>query len=171
MSPSGKGPPPVDLDSIDWPNVFARLTLFAMKRLGSRGSLADAEDLAGEAIGRFIDPEYAAWKPEVEPDLLKHLGSILNGILNNRLRSKALEVERPLDTPGASRLASEEPSAERRMVADQDADRALRLLSERMVGDNLVACNSEFVGANRAKSHGRKGFVKHSTTDSAVTGH
>jgi hypothetical protein len=138
MSPSGKGPPPVDLESIDWPDVIRRLTVFAMKRLGSRGSLADAEDLAGQAIRQFLDPDYASWNPEEEPDLLRHLGSILNGVLNNSLRRKALGVERPLDTPEASRVAVEDPSAQRRVIAREQAGRAIRLLSERIVGDDLV---------------------------------
>lgn len=138
MSPSGKGPPPVDLESIDWPEVIRRLTVFAMKRLGSRGSLADAEDLAAQAIRQFLDPDYASWNAEEEPDLLRHLGSILNGVLNNWLRRKALEVERPLDAPEANRLGSDDPSAQRRIIAREEAARAIRLLSERIVGNELV---------------------------------
>src|SRR5260370_36736643 len=138
MSPSGKGPPPVDLESIDWADVFRRLTAFGMRRLGSRGSLTDAEELAIEAIKQFLDPEYASWNPEAEPDLLRHLGSILNDGLNNSVRRKALELERPLDTPEANRVAGDDPSAQRRMIAREEAARAIRLLSERIVGKELV---------------------------------
>jgi len=138
MSPSGKGPTPIDLEKVDWPDVIKRLTVFAMKRLGSRGSLADAEDLAGQAIRQFIDPEYASWDREKEPDLLTHLGSILNGVLNNSLRRKAVEVERPLETPEAGRVAADDPTAQRRIIAREDAARAIRLLSERIKKDDLV---------------------------------
>jgi len=109
-----------------------------MRRLGTRGSLADAADLAGEAIRQFFDPDYASWNPEAEPDLLRHLGSRLNGVLNNWLRRKAREVERPLDTPEANRLAGDDPSAQRRIITREEAARAIRLLSERIVGNELV---------------------------------
>jgi len=80
------------LDDIDWSRSSKRLTAFAHWRLGSRGTWEDAEDLANEAITRVFSPDYKAWDPATEPDLLRHLGSVVNGLISNRSRTAREEL-------------------------------------------------------------------------------
>lgn len=80
------------LDDIDWSRVSKRLTAFAHWRLGSRGTWQDAEDLANEAITRVFSPDYKAWDPATEPDLLRHLGSVVNGLISNMSRTAREEL-------------------------------------------------------------------------------
>lgn len=91
------------LDDIDWSSVAKRLTGFAKRRLGSRGTWEDAEDLATEAITRVFAPNYKAWDPAVEPDLLRHLGSVVNGFISNMSRTAREEPDE--DPAGAERAA------------------------------------------------------------------
>jgi hypothetical protein len=49
---------------------------------GVPGSLADAKDLADEAMRRLFNSNYAPGDPAREPDILPHLGSTVNGLLS-----------------------------------------------------------------------------------------
>ena len=87
----------MDWQKLDWADIFGRLVLFAFRRRqlrGVPGSLADAEDLAAEAIRRLFDLNYAPWDPAREPDLLRHLGSTVNGLLSNEMRAARVKLER-----------------------------------------------------------------------------
>lgn len=77
-----------ELGKIDWSDISQRLTLFAKWRLGSDLSFGVAEELAQEAIRQFFDPHYLNWDREANPDLKKHLGSIVNGLIRNYHRKK-----------------------------------------------------------------------------------
>ena len=127
-----------ELENLDWSEILRRLTAFALKRLRSRGSLADAEDLAQEAVTRFLDPKYAGWDRDREPDLLRHLGSILNGVLNNRVRLKSFAAEEPNDEIIVNATDCDEPLPEARVAATEDLNRSISLISARISGDKLV---------------------------------
>lgn len=100
------------LDDINWSRVCRRLTAFAKQRLGSRGTWVDAEDLSTTAISRLFDPDYKSWDPAVEPDLLRHLGSVVNGLISN-LPRKTREVllgDQPDEGASAQLLAAHQAS-------------------------------------------------------------
>lgn len=77
----------------NWDEVIENLTEYSRARLGYRARVADAEDIAMQAISRVLDPKYRAWNPETST-LLEHLGSEVNGIISNlrRTRSRSKEV-------------------------------------------------------------------------------
>ena len=130
----------VDWHSFDWADIFRRLTLFAFRRRelrGSRGSLADAEDLAAEAIRRLLDSEYADWDPNREPDLLRQLGSIVNGLLSNELRNGRMKRVRSLDEPAVFDLAQQATLTEDKVTDGVDRTRVLSLLSIRIENDDV----------------------------------
>ena len=56
-----------NLDGIDWGELFERLCAYGMGKM--RLNPADAEQVAQEALRRFLDPEYAGWDRQKEPDL------------------------------------------------------------------------------------------------------
>jgi hypothetical protein len=132
---------PVNWDSVDWGDVFRRLVLFAFRRRqlrGITGSLADAEDIAAEAIRRLFDSHYAAWDPHLEPDLLRHLGSTVNGLISNESRAARLKVERSLSDPSVFRSAEEITASVDKIAETDECQRALRLLEARVAGDELM---------------------------------
>ena len=128
-------------DSVDWADIFRRLVLFAFRRRqvrGITGSLADAEDIAAEAIRRLLDSDYAGWDPNLEPDLLRHLGSTVNGLISNESRSARLKVERSLSDPSVFRSAERIAASGDKMDETDECQRALRLLEARVAGDELM---------------------------------
>jgi len=131
----------VNWDSVDWTDIFRRLVLFAFKRRQGRGitgSLADAEDIAAEAIRRLLDSEYAGWDPRLEPDLLRHLGSTVNGLISNESRSARLKVERSLSDPSVFRSAERVTASADKMEEGDECKRALQLLEVRVADDELM---------------------------------
>jgi DNA-directed RNA polymerase specialized sigma24 family protein len=54
-----------------------------------RLSLEDAEQLAQEAICRIFAVDYARYEPDTHGDVLRFLGSILNGLVANQRRHEA----------------------------------------------------------------------------------
>ena len=131
----------MDWDKLDWADIFRRLTLFAFRRRqlrGVAGSLADAEDLAAEAIRRLIDSDFAEWDREREPDLLRHLGSIVNGLLSNEMRAARTKVENSLSDPAVSRSAEQTPAPENGSDDSDESRRVLSLLEARIAGDELA---------------------------------
>ena len=128
-------------DSVDWADIFRRLVLFAFRRRqvrGITGSLADAEDIAAEAIRRLLDSDYAGWDPNLEPDLLRHLGSTVNGLISNESRGARLKVERSLSDPSVFRSAERIAASGDKMDETDECQRALRLLEARVAGDELM---------------------------------
>lgn len=132
----------MDWDNQDWADIFRRLVLFAYRRRQSRGapgSIADAEDLAAEAIRRLLDSNFADWNRDVEPDLLRHLGSTVNGLLSNELRAAKVKVERSLSDPAINQIAEQSEAAPVRAIEEVDESRRmLSLLEARVAKDNLV---------------------------------
>jgi hypothetical protein len=131
----------VNWDSVDWVDIFRRLVLFAFRRRqirGITGSLADAEDIAAEAIRRLLDANYAGWDPTLEPDLLRHLGSTVNGLISNESRSARLRVERSLSDPAVFRSAERITAPGDQTEAGDECQRALRLLEARVADDELM---------------------------------
>lgn len=131
----------MDWDSVDWGDVFRRLVLFAFRRgqvRGISGSLADAEDIAAEAIRRLLDSDYAGWDPNLEPDLLRHLGSTVNGLISNESRAARLKVERSLSDPSVFRSAEEVTASHDQIEETDECQRALRLLEARVAEDELM---------------------------------
>ncbi len=128
-------------DSLDWADIFRRLVLFAFRRRQGRGitgSLADAEDIAAEAIRRLLDSDYAGWDPNLEPDLLRHLGSTVNGLISNESRAARLKMERSLSDPSVFRSAERSAASGDKMDETDECQRALRLLEARVAGDELM---------------------------------
>ena len=131
----------MDWDSLDWADIFRRLVLFAFRRRqlrGAPGSLADAEDLAAEAIRRLLDTNFAEWNRDREPDLLRHLGSTVNGLLSNELRGARLKVERSLSDPSVNQLAEQTAAPERKVDEVDASRRSLSLLEARVAADELA---------------------------------
>jgi hypothetical protein len=126
------------LDGVDWNKRFQRLVVFVHRMLGANVPLEEAEDVAGEAIRRFLDPEYAGWDPEREPSLERHLGSIVNGLLRNRIRVKATTHEVAHDfasSPVMAVVSSPAPDPEDRAMDRSLARRARELLENELRGD------------------------------------
>jgi len=131
----------VDWESLDWADIFRRLVLFAFRRRrlrGVPGSLADAEDLAAESIRRLLDSDFAGWDPDREPDLLRHLGSTVNGLLSNELRAVRVRVERSLSDPSVLRSAEQAVSSAPRIDEVDEHRRVISLLKARVAQDELV---------------------------------
>lgn len=128
-------------DSVDWADIFRRLVLFAFRRRqvrGITGSLADAEDIAAEAIRRLLDSDYAAWDPNLEPNLLRHLGSTVNGLISNESRSARLKMERSLSDPSVFRSAERVTASGDKIEESDECQQALRLLEARVADDELM---------------------------------
>lgn len=121
------------LASVDWGEVAVRLTAFALSRLDrlDMANPEDAQDLAQEAIQRVFDPKYRNWSPSAPSlkELMKHLGSKVNGIVANRQRSRDRRgVVAPLDAPN---IASSTTTDGR-----QDLDDLVYVLLDRLDGDD-----------------------------------
>jgi hypothetical protein len=131
----------VDWNSLDWADIFRRLVLFAFRRRqlrGAPGSLADAEDLAAEAIRRLLDSDYAEWDPNREPDLLRHLGSTVNGLISNESRAVRVRVERSLSEPSILWSAEQTAVSADKFDEVDEFHRALYLLEARVAADELT---------------------------------
>ncbi|MDD5308694.1 MAG: hypothetical protein PHU25_15360 [Deltaproteobacteria bacterium] len=127
-------------ESIDWGAASKRLTLFVQRRLGCRGSIDDAQEIAQEAIRRFLDPNYADWDTTKQPDLFLYLGSIANGVIRNRIRHSSTTTEEVTDmTPREMQVGISAPdlSPEHRAASAERARRAIDVLLERLDGDDL----------------------------------
>ncbi len=131
----------MDWDSLNWADIFRRLVLFAFRRRqlrGSSGSLADAEDLAAEAIRRLFDLQYTPWDPTRAPDLLRHLGSTINGLLSNELRAARVNREQSMSVPSVLQAAEESAAADPQFDGTPDYRRAMSLLESRVANDEVI---------------------------------
>lgn len=88
--------PEDEIERHDWDDVSRRLTDYARLRLGWNANIADAEEIAQEAIRIVLDPDFREFDPAKE-DLMWHLRSNVNGIVNNRRKKKALAKEQLRD--------------------------------------------------------------------------
>ena len=131
----------MDWDSLDWADIFRRLVLFAFRRgqlRGVAGSLADAEDIAAEAIRRLLDSDYADWDAGREPDLLRYLGSTVNGLISNASRAARLRVERSLSDPSILQRAEQTMASNDKIDDVEECHRARLLLDRRVADDELI---------------------------------
>ena len=132
----------MDWQKLDWADIFRRLVLFAFRRRqlrGMPGSLADAEDLAAEAIRRLFDSNYAPWDPAHEPDLLRHLGSTVNGLLSNEMRAARVKLERSLSVPSVLEWAEQNAVADAHPDRADDYRYAVSLLEARITNDEIAS--------------------------------
>jgi hypothetical protein len=123
----------------DWAAVTKRLVVFAHRRLGGR-SIETAQEIAQEAIARVWDPNYADWDPVTEPSIMRHLGSVVNGLIRNLNVSHRERAERAHDpeeverAAGRSKDGADGDGMDRRIDAARVIDRFL----DRTAGDDLV---------------------------------
>jgi DNA-directed RNA polymerase specialized sigma24 family protein len=124
----------------DWSAITKRLVAYAHRRLRRR-SIETAKEIAQEALTRIWDPEYAGWDPAKEPMLLRHLGSVVNGIVRNlhvSMRERAAVGRAPEIVERLAELPEGAPdgrSADGRMDARKIVDRLL----ERTGTDEIVS--------------------------------
>ena len=82
------------LKKVAWGGVSKRLTAYASRCLGAYGRLADAEEIAQEAIAQLYDPRYRRWDPVQQPDVFVFLAGLVKGLVSNRRRVKGTTHER-----------------------------------------------------------------------------
>ena len=145
---------PDPLEAIPWGEVFERLTHFAKRRLGARGTIRDAEDLAMDAISQFLDPEYE-WDRSRPVEQV--LGSIVNGLIQNRSRRHYLKSERSSEKRVAHAEDPRPSAAERAETADC-ARKKIDLLLERVARDTTVEAivMLELEGIDEPKEQARR---------------
>jgi hypothetical protein len=103
-------------------------------------NVADAKELAQEAITRAIDPSQAPWDPDTQPNLLLHLGSLMNSAVANRRRG---EQRHPFIRYVAAKdmRVDTAPTAEERIVHEDDISRLERWMQElrgALAGDDVA---------------------------------
>jgi hypothetical protein len=130
----------------EWRSISKRLVLYAAKhhRLGND----DAQEVAQEAIRRYFDPKYAAWDREKYPELLRFLGSTVNGIVSNMRKRAANRHELATDNLAESDWHDHSPSAEQRLLDAALGRKAVGMLLEAAKGNQLVedVCLQMFCG-------------------------
>ena len=117
----------------DWNSIYKRLVAYGIGH--HRLSLEDAEQVAQEALGRFFDPLYAKYEPQAHGDILRFLGSTVNGLVVNQQRRDAGSADWFVRS-GA--LVETEPSPEDYAIAAEHAHIVLEKLKQRTTGDPLA---------------------------------
>ena len=124
-------------EPLDWGQVIKRLTAFAHVRLErvGRASPEVAEDLASEAIHKLFDDAAAPTTPTVAT--LKELGSMVNGLIANLLRSKPVNRTHSLSRhPGLlDARAERRASLEDVLARDEHRAQLINSLRERLSED------------------------------------
>jgi DNA-directed RNA polymerase specialized sigma24 family protein len=120
------------------PDLRARLVRHAYARCRSA---SDASDFVHEAITRVLEGRYP-WSPAACPELIDHLGSVINTLVWNRATSAAAARERALTPEHVHGMADDAPSPEERLLERETAlevaaraERWMRALRERLQGD------------------------------------
>lgn len=127
-------------DEIDWEQLSKRLTLYAWRRL-KRVGMPDqelAQDIAFEAIRRYFDEEYLDWDPDSYPTRLEYFGSVINGIVRNRVRRAQRRNVEPADLTEPvmeRRMPSPAPDPERCVVQTQWAEQVIAELRRQLDDD------------------------------------
>lgn len=132
----------MDWQNLDWADTFSRLVLFAFRRgqlRGLPGSLADAEDLAARAIRRLFDSNYTPWDPVREPDLLRHLGSTVNGLLSDDMRAARVKLGRSRRVPSVLKSVEQTATIDAHPDAADGYRDAMSLLEARLANDEIAA--------------------------------
>jgi hypothetical protein len=134
------------------PGLRARLMKMALSLTDN--VVADASDLVQEAIRKTLDPNVSPWKPEKQPSLLRHLGSLMNSAASHQRRDArarrfipfASENDGPQKAirgrgPTAAPMQAAEPNAEEGALAQEDGKRIddrLARLRLRLAGDAIA---------------------------------
>jgi hypothetical protein len=123
------------------PDLRARLVRHAYARCRSA---SDANDFVQEAITRVLEGRYP-WSPAACPELVDHLGSVVNTLVWNRSTSAAAARERPLLPDHVDGRADRAPTQEERLLERETAldvaaraERRMRDLRERVRGDEVA---------------------------------
>ncbi len=101
-------------------------------------NLADAQDLAQDAIAKACDPERSPWDRDKQPSLFLHIGSIINSDLANKRRAEERHPAEPYDDESRARL---EPTALDRLIGAEDVAtyrRWMARLRVALAGDDLA---------------------------------
>ncbi len=127
----------------NWPRIYKRTTAFALARIrpASQVTLANAEEIAQEAIGRLFDETYKQWDPAKEP-LLEHLRSVVNGIAHNRFKMSKRRSENPCDPAQLVQLSDEQTKERTTEGVNVEttlyAEKVVSTLGRRLDGDPLA---------------------------------
>jgi hypothetical protein len=123
------------LEAADWADISARLTAYALRRLGRGAQIADAEDLSQRAILQLLDPDFKDWNPDVP--ILEHLRSTVNGLVrNDRQAAKRRKTVLGVEGDSIARLA--DPASLGDFVASDDlSTKAQAELRKRFAGAAL----------------------------------
>lgn len=125
------------LASQNWEDVTRKLLVFAHRRLRRR-SIETAKEVVQEALTRIYDPTYKDWDPKEEPDLVKHLQSVVNGIVANIHASPVEGGTRVYEPDVVERIADRVISADARLEERIDARDVVSLLLKRTEKEELV---------------------------------
>lgn len=116
----------------DWPAIRKRLVAFARRKGLTR---EDAEQVAQEAIGRVFDPAYAPYDADLHGDLLRFLGSVVNGMISNLRKRRSYT---PLSMQAVSAVVETAPSPEDHAIAREQAREVVDVLVERTADDPIA---------------------------------
>ncbi len=103
-------------------------------------NLAEAKDLAQEAMMRAIDPDRSPWDPAKQPDLFLHIGSIINTIIWDRRRA---EERHPVDAVDTNDVLHPDPQPRALELMQRGEENAryeywLELLVDRLASDTVA---------------------------------
>ncbi len=117
------------LEATDWGDATAKLVAAVHRMLG-RKSLAEAKDIAQDAIVQVLDPDYKDWDPSAN-ELLDHLASVAWGIVHNRRRTAKTRATVPLPDPEERRVREDPRSLEQSIATREIGDAVFLALRER----------------------------------------
>jgi DNA-directed RNA polymerase specialized sigma24 family protein len=129
------------LDRQNWGEIHRRLVDFAEGRSGGKRKNAQAKDLVQSAILRVYSSE-SKWDPEKEPELLRHLMTVVNTVRWNELTRH--EVVKTVSTTNRKAQRAAEQVADPAAFSESSAAesdlcaRRVTLLRERMADDPNV---------------------------------
>lgn len=126
-----------ELEQLDWATIGRRMLAYALRRLGSRGSIHDAEEIVQEAICQMLDPNYKEWDTDTPLD--RHLVSTINGVIRNRTTKKA-SVKGMAVAPEVldEHPVGHEQADEDALIRQLDGQKVKDLLFASVDGDDVV---------------------------------
>ncbi|MCA9670845.1 MAG: sigma-70 family RNA polymerase sigma factor [Myxococcales bacterium] len=129
------------IDALDWADVLTRLVAYSLRRLRrfGVGNVADAEQIAQEAVRRLLDPEYGSSLEAFDDAraLQWQLQSIVNGLINNYQRKRATRAELSFSPAELPRAAAS--GGEAYHVDKLDAELVMRRLRARLEAQDPIA--------------------------------
>jgi DNA-directed RNA polymerase specialized sigma24 family protein len=103
-------------------------------------NLADAKEIAQEAMAKAIDPAGSPWDPDTQPSLKAHVGSLVNSAVANRRRAERRHPLVPYEKDKDLR-ADPAPTVEERMVQEDEVaglEGEMVVLRARLAGDRIA---------------------------------